>query len=73
MALRPLPFREVKRRLEAAGYIEVGYKGSHVKFARLNDHGTRVVIVPHHREVAIGTLRSILRQAGLSQDEFEAL
>jgi len=32
-----------------------------------------VAIVPHTREVAIGTLRSILRQIGLSWDEFENL
>ena len=35
--------------------------------------GTRTVIVPDHREVAIGTLRSILRQAGLTPNEFDAL
>jgi predicted RNA binding protein YcfA (HicA-like mRNA interferase family) len=51
----------------------VNQKGSHVKFAKRTDEGTRIVIVPRHREVAVGTLRSILRQAGLSPDEFEAL
>ena len=73
MALKPLPYREVKRRLESAGFIEVSSKGSHVKFIRQTEQGVRVVIVPHHREVVVGTLRSILRQAGLSPDEFEAL
>ena len=33
----------------------------------------RLAIVPRHREVAVGTLRSVLRQAGLTQEEFEAL
>jgi predicted RNA binding protein YcfA (HicA-like mRNA interferase family) len=32
-----------------------------------------VVIVPAHREIAVGTLRSILRQAGLTPEEFEVL
>jgi len=32
--LRPLPFREVKRRLELAGFVEESQKGSHVKFVR---------------------------------------
>jgi predicted RNA binding protein YcfA (HicA-like mRNA interferase family) len=73
MPLRPLSFREVKRRLEAAGFVEVSSKGSHVKFIQQGTDGTRVAIVPRHREVAVGTLRSILRQAGLSADEFEAL
>jgi predicted RNA binding protein YcfA (HicA-like mRNA interferase family) len=61
----------VNRRLEAAGFIEAGQRESHVKFAKSTPQGTLIVIVPHHREVAVGTLRSILRQAGLSQDAFE--
>ena len=59
--------------VEAAGFAEVGQKGSHVKFARETDEGARMAIVPRHREVATGTLRSILRQAGISQDVFESL
>ena len=73
MPLKPLPFREVKRRLEAAGFVKVSSKGSHVKFAKFTDEDTWVVIVPHHTEVSIGTLRSILRQANLSIEEFTAL
>jgi hypothetical protein len=34
---------------------------------------TLTVIVPHHREIAAGTLRSILLQAGLTVAEFERL
>jgi predicted RNA binding protein YcfA (HicA-like mRNA interferase family) len=73
MPLRPLPFREVKHRLEAAGFTEVSSKGSHVKFAKFAGEDTWIVIVPHHTEVSIGTLRSILRQANLSVEEFSAL
>ena len=73
MALKPLPYREVKRKLEAAGFVEVSSRGSHVKFVLRSEQGMRVVIVPHHREVVVGTLRSILRQAGISPDEFEFL
>ena len=73
MPLSPLPYREVRRKLLAAGFAEVNQKGSHVKFAKLTATGIATVIVPQHREVAIGTLRSILRQAGLSVEEFERL
>lgn len=73
MPLSPLPYREVKRKLEAAGFTEVSQKGSHLKFVKQTDEGVRTAIVPRHREVAVGTLRSILRQAGLNPDEFEAL
>lgn len=73
MPLKPLPYREVKRRLEAAGFTEVSSKGSHVKFAKVTNVGTYTAIFPHHRELPIGTLRSILKQAGISPDEFERL
>ncbi len=61
MPLSPLPYREVKRKLEAAGFIEVSQKGSHVKFAKQTDEGLRTALVPRHREIAVGALRSILR------------
>lgn len=54
-------------------FVEVGQTGSHVKFAKTTNEGTLATIVPKHREVAVGTLRSILRQARLSQQEFERL
>jgi predicted RNA binding protein YcfA (HicA-like mRNA interferase family) len=63
------PYREVKRKLEAAGFAEF----SHVKFAKRTPEGLRTTTVPHHREVAPGTIRSILRQAGLTQEEFDTL
>jgi predicted RNA binding protein YcfA (HicA-like mRNA interferase family) len=72
-SLRPLSYSEVRRRLQAAGFWEVAQRGSHVKFAKRTPEGVRTVIVPRHREIAIGTLRSILRQAGLSIEEFEQL
>ncbi len=73
MRPRPLPYRIVKRKLLAAGFIETSQRGSHVKFIRAVPEGLRTVIVPNHREVAVGTLRSILRQAGLTSDDFDAL
>ncbi len=73
MPLKPLPFREVRRKLLAAGFAEARQEGSHIKYVRTNKRETRTAIVPRHREVVTGTLRSILRQAGLTPDEWEAL
>lgn len=70
---KPYTFREIKRKLEKAGFVEVGKKGSHIKFAKQTDSGKRTSVVPKHSEVAHGTLRSILRQAGLTVEEFEKL
>ncbi len=71
--MKPLSFREVKRRLMKAGFFQVGQTGSHVKFAKNTAEGIRTATVPFPREVASGTLRSILRQAGLSENEFNRL
>ncbi len=56
---------EVAKALERAGFAHVSTRGSHAKY-RSND---RTVIVPLHRSLAVGTLRSILRQAGWSADD----
>ena len=48
-------------------------RGSHIKFVRDSDDGTLVVIVPRRREVGAGTLRGIIRQAGLTTREFDEL
>ncbi len=57
--LRPLPFREVKRRLEGAGFVETTQRGSHVKFVRRQGDNIDTAIVPRKSEIPIGTLRSI--------------
>ena len=71
--LKPQPFREVKRRLEAAGFIEVSQKGSHVKFVRRLNEIVDTAIVPKKREIPVGTLSSILNQAHIDTDEWDKL
>jgi predicted RNA binding protein YcfA (HicA-like mRNA interferase family) len=71
--LNPLPFREVKRRLEAAGFREAGQRGSHVKFVRRAGEIVDTAIVPRKSEVAVGTLRSILRQAHIDPEAWDRL
>ena len=71
--LKPLGFREIKRRLESAGFEEVSQKGSHVKFARFSLGRTDTAIVPRKSEVPVGTLRSILNQAHIDTDSWDAL
>lgn len=66
-ALPVVSGKDTIRALEKYGYSRVSQKGSHVKLR--NDEG-RTVIVPLHRELARGTLASILRQSDLSADEF---
>ena len=62
--------REIIKVLVKTGFQVTGRKGSHVKLKKKEKTRTYVVIVPDHPEVAKGTLKSILRQAGLTKDEF---
>lgn len=71
--LRPLHFREVKRRLEAAGFDEVSQKGSHVKFVRRSGETVDTTIVPKKSEIPVGTLRSILNQAHMDPEDWDKL
>ena len=61
---------EVVKALKASGFDQVSQRGSHTKLR--NGEG-RTVIVPLHRKLAAGTLRSILRQAGLTIEELATL
>jgi predicted RNA binding protein YcfA (HicA-like mRNA interferase family) len=46
-------------------------RGSHLVMTRSRpDVGRAVCVVPLHDEVAVGTLRGVLRQACVSADEF---
>ena len=73
MPLKPLSYADAGRKLVKAGFEEVRQNGSHVKFAKQESAGISTAIVPRHKEIAVGTIRSILRQAGISVEEWEAL
>jgi len=70
--LRVLSGREVSLILVRHGFVEVRRRGSHVVMQRRTDAGTTTVPVPDHRELATGTLLSIIRQSGVARSEFEA-
>jgi predicted RNA binding protein YcfA (HicA-like mRNA interferase family) len=71
--LKPQPFREVKRRLEAEGFVETSQKGSHVKFVRRVGETLDTVIVPKKSDIPVGTLRSILNQAHIEPEAWDRL
>jgi len=52
------------------GFDSVSQKGSHVKLCRMEKESKKIVIVPLHEELAVGTLKSVLLQANLSLEEF---
>jgi predicted RNA binding protein YcfA (HicA-like mRNA interferase family) len=66
--LSPLSARECIRALQRAGYVIDRQAGSHITLIR-DDPPSRVT-VPNHKELKIGMLRGIIRDAGLTVDEF---
>jgi predicted RNA binding protein YcfA (HicA-like mRNA interferase family) len=48
------------------GFAVVSQRGSHVKLRA----GSRVTVVPLHKELAPGTFAGVLRLAGVSKEEF---
>lgn len=64
--------REVVKALGEIGYEFDRQRGSHIVL-RSKEPPHRRLTVPDHDEVAKGTLRSIIRQAGLTVNEFKAL
>lgn len=59
------------QRAEFSIVSQVSQKGSHIKLFKRGADKNFTVIVPNHKEIAIGTFSSILKQAGMSRKEFE--
>jgi len=63
--------KKIIKILKKAGFHQISQKGSHIKLRGLRKEKIRTAIVPDHKEVAIGTFHSILRQAAMTKEEFE--
>ncbi|MCS4541651.1 MAG: type II toxin-antitoxin system HicA family toxin [Euryarchaeota archaeon] len=59
--------KEVIKALQKIGYYVYDQKGSHVHLRHFNE---RPLTVPYHEEIDRGTLRRIIKDAGLTVEEF---
>ena len=57
---------EAIRALQYLGFIVVRQRGSHIILRK----GSQGCVVPNHREIKTGTLTGLLKQAGVSIDDF---
>lgn len=62
--------REVIRSLEPLGFEQVRQTGSHVVMKKETEEGKIGCVVPVHRELKVGTLSGILKQAQVTVEEF---
>ncbi|MCX5873981.1 MAG: type II toxin-antitoxin system HicA family toxin [Deltaproteobacteria bacterium] len=65
----PLKSRVLAQRGVRLGFVKIRQSGSHVVLKKMPE-GCVGRVVPMHRELAIGTLRGILKQAGVSPEDF---
>lgn len=56
--------------LEKLGFQKVRQTGSHVVMKKITSDGEIGCVVPIHRELKVGTLAGILRQAKATPEEF---
>lgn len=63
--------REAAKAFQRAGWEPIGQVGSHLVMIKT---GVRVNLsIPQHKELSVGTLRALIRNAGMTVDEFLAL
>lgn len=55
------------------GFRAVRQKGSHIILKGTYNGINRTVVVPKHKEIAIGTVKAIISQAGIPDEKFVQL
>jgi len=70
LKLKPYSYRQIIKTLSKLGFKVIRQKGSHIVLKGFYKEMERTVVVPKHKEIAIGTLRGILFQAGVTVEEF---
>ena len=71
--LPAIPGRKVIKALENAGFIVHHTTGSHVILRHASNLALRVSVPSHNRDLKAGTIRHIIKESGLSVEEFNEL
>ena len=73
MALPVVSGREAIKALCRAGFRVVRQRGSHVRLEKIIEDKVIKLTVPLHKSLKKGTLRRIIKDAGLTVQEFNRL
>lgn len=63
----PLSGKKTVAILAKLGFVQIRQRGSHAVLVRRDSSGKRVAVVPMHKELQKGTLKSIAKQAGIDK------
>ena len=70
--MKPLSYRKVIKKARKAGFIlRRRTRGTHEIW--WNEKTKKTCVIPHHKEIKVGTLKSIIKQMGISKEEFKNL
>ncbi len=64
--------REAVKRFQKIGYVVVRQRGSHVRM-RISTNDRRPLTIPMHREIKFGLLRQLIKDAGMTIEDFQKL
>lgn len=73
MRLPQISGKELIKKLHRAGFIATRQAGSHVRLEKRSGNKIIKLTVPMHLELKKGTLHRIIKDSGISQEEFERL
>lgn len=69
MKISPLSYRNVIRKARKAGFVfRRATGGTHEIW--WNEQRKKTVVIPHHHEIRPGTIRSIIKQMGITDEGF---
>lgn len=63
--------KQIIKVLEKKGFIFISQKGSHTKYRKIGNPTLTVIVPADRKEIPMGTFRSILRQANLTEEFFK--
>lgn len=61
---------EIIKVLQKKGFVYISQKGSHAKFRKTASPTLTVIVPAGKKEIPLGTFKSILRQASLTEGDF---
>jgi len=65
------PSSKIIKILLSRNFVFISQKSSHAKYRKFNHPPLTVIIPINEKEIPIGTFKSILRQASLTEEDFK--
>ena len=60
--------KEAAKAFAKTGWEAMGQVGSHLVLSKMGERAN--LSIPQHKELSVGTLRALIRSAGISVDDF---